>query len=159
MKKLFILLVLIVFSTPVISIEYDSSSKFNPERQMQYSFEKQDRICREIAYNFRMDPKFSAYIKNSCTLYNDDRNGSIRNLFSSTKRQNGEDSYRVQAAKYAIAKDNAQIEYYRQLTNQYCQNREYRLSVKDPQACNRFDSIINKYNNEELINDSSDEED
>ena len=137
MRKLFILLVLMIFGMPVISIEYDENSKLSPTRQMQRSFEEQDRICKEIASNFRMDPK------SSCNLYTVDRERSITNLFPTQKKQyDDDDNSRIQTAKYIIAKDTMQINYYRQLTDQYCRNR---ISKKDPQACDRLEDIFGSY--------------
>ena len=150
MKKLFILLLVLGFNLSAISAEYDDGSKLSPTRQMQKSYEEQDRICKAVASNFRMDPRFSAYVRNSCNLYSTDRERSITNLFPTAKKQFEEGNSRIETARYAIAKDNAQIEYYRQLANQYCQYREYKLSQKDPQACDRLEDIFNSYNKEDF---------
>ena len=143
MKKLFLFILILGFCLPVISAEYDDNSKLSPARQMQRSFEEQDRICKEIASNFRMDPRFSAYVRNLCNLYTVDRERTITNLFPTQKRQyDDDDNSRIQTAKYIIAKDTMQINYYRQLTDQYCKNR---ISKKDPQACDRLEDIFESY--------------
>ena len=150
MKKLFILLILIGFGIPAISLEYDDESKLSPAIQMQKSFEEQDRICKAVASNFRMDPKFAAYVRNSCSLYTIDRERSITNLFPTEKRQFEDGDSRVETAKFAIAKDNAQIQYYRQLADNYCQYKEYKIAQKDSQACERVETIFNSYNSENI---------
>ena len=147
MKRIFILFLIFGFSLPVISAEYDNNSKLSPARQMQKSFEEQDRICKAVATNFRMDPKFSAYIRNSCNLYTVDRERSITYLFPTSQKQYENDDSRVETAKYAIAKDNAQVEYYKQLANRYCQYKEYKLTQKDPKACERLEEIFATYDN------------
>lgn len=150
MKKLFLLVLILGFCLPVISAEYDDESKLSPTRQMQRSFEEQDRICKAVASNFRMDPRFAAYVRNSCSLYTVDRERSITNLFPTAKRQFEEGDSRVETAKFAIAKDNAQIQYYKQLADNYCQYKEYKIAQKDPQACDRVEEIFNSYNSEDF---------
>ena len=150
MKKVFIILLILGFNLPVISAEYNSDSNRSPVRQMQKSFEEQDRICKAVASNFRMDPSFSAYVRNLCNLYTVDRERSITNIFPTSKIQYEDGDSREDTAKFAIAKDNAQIEYYRQLANQYCQYKGYKLSRKDPKACDRVEEIFNSYNPEDF---------
>lgn len=150
MKRLFLLILILGFCLPVISAEYDDDSKLSPAVQMQKSFEEQDRICKAVASNFRMDPRFSAYVRNACNLYTVDRERSITNLFPTAKKQFEEGDSRVETAKFAIAKDSAQIQYYRQLANNYCQYKEYKLAQKDPQACSRVDAIFSSYNPEDF---------
>lgn len=145
MKKLFLFILILGFCLPVISAEYDDNSKLSPTRQMQKSFEEQDRICKAVASNFRMDPRFAAYVRNSCSLYTVDRERSITNLFPTEKRQFEDGDSRVETAKFAIAKDNAQIQYYKQLADNYCQYKEYKIAQKDPQACDRLEDIFESY--------------
>ena len=149
MKRLFLLVLALGFCLPVISAEYDNNSKFNPATQMQKSFEEQDRICKAVASNFRMDPGFAAYVRNSCNLYTVDRERSITNLFPTERRQTEDGDTRKQTAQFAIAKDKAQIQYYRQLADSYCQYKEYKLAKKDPKACDRVDLIFQSYDPED----------
>ena len=150
MKRLFLLVLILGFSVPVISAEYDDNSKLSPVVQMQRSFTEQDRICKAVVSNFRMDPKFAAYVRNSCSLYTVDRERSISNLFPTEKKQFEEGDSRVETAKYAIAKDKAQIQYYRKLADSYCQYKEYKITHKDPQACDRIESIFATYDPEDF---------
>lgn len=141
MKKLFILLTVLGLGLSAFSFEYDSNSK--SAKQIQESYEEQNKICHDVARNFYGDFNFSSFMKNECFQYTARREKVLGLIFSSNNKvyDDGTNT-REEMAKFAISMDNNQTDYYKKISEQYCKSYFRKIEKRNAGACERLEEIF-----------------
>ena len=139
MKKLFIFLFLFLFMLSCFSASKaeDVVTRKEAYKRMIASHQSFHNICANVADNFRIDHKFSGYLRQKCMFYESDRQRLIDTIFPITNQ--GNDAYKLQypvlVSNFAIASNNKQLQEYRFFVEEYCKYNKYKYVKKDPQAC------------------------
>lgn len=137
MKKFFIL-VFLLFFTGIQTLSADKvvsrKEAFNKMIKSHQAFHEK---CEIIADNFRIDHKFSGYLRQKCMFYESDRQRLIDTIFPITNLGNEEYKikYPVLVSDFAIASNAKQLQEYRFLVQEYCKYNKYKYVKKDPQTC------------------------
>lgn len=147
MKKLFLVLIVFLLSYTYCSAMDKDNIKKNAFKDMVKSHQAQHDVCINIANNFRIDHRFSGYIREKCLLYESERQRLLDTIFPITNKgdQNYKDQYPVILSNFAINMNTKEIENYRFIVEEYCKYNKYKFEKKDPQACSqqRIDKIFN----------------
>lgn len=138
MKKFFISLFLLMYTTlSALAAGEGVISRKEAYNNMIKSHQSFHEICADVADNFRIDHKFSGYLRQKCMFYESDRQRLIDSIFPITNQ--GDDEYKTQypilVSNFAIASNNKQLQEYKFLVEEYCKYNQYKYVKKDPQTC------------------------
>lgn len=138
MKRLFILSFLFMYTCiSSFAAGEGSMSRKDAYNNMIKSHQSFHEICADVADNFRIDHKFSGYLRQKCMFFESDRQRLIDSIFPITNL--GDDEYKTQypilVSNFAIASNDKQLQEYKFLVEEYCKYNKYKYVKKDPQAC------------------------